>query len=75
MGPELVSWLSMNAPLYTCDVCGYSLDPHNSSTLRLAEVWLLGRGKTVKSVQTEKHFYIHEACFGRERREQQESLF
>jgi hypothetical protein len=62
-------------PLFACDVCGYTLDPRHSSVMRLAEVWLVGRGKTVKAVQTEKYVYIHSSCFNKDQRDVQEALF
>jgi hypothetical protein len=43
--------------------------------MRLAEVWLVGRGKTVKAVQTEKYVYIHSSCFNKDQRDVQEALF
>lgn len=51
-------------PLYSCEICGLSLRPQDSTVSRLTLVWLRGKGKTVVSVEQEQYRYRHDACKG-----------
>lgn len=61
-------------PLYTCELCGYEIDPKGGTTVRLATCWIR-QGKTMFSVEQEHYRYRHDFCFTKETREQQEKLF
>lgn len=56
--------MSTIEPLYSCDVCGLELRPQDMSVNRLALVWLRGKGRTVASVQQERHMFRHSVCKG-----------
>jgi len=62
-------------PLYTCELCGYALDPKSHLAIRLVTGWLRGNTKTLFSIEQEQYRYRHETCVGKTEREQQETLF
>jgi|LakMenE18May11ns_1017448.scaffolds.fasta_scaffold9957202_17 hypothetical protein len=51
-------------PMYSCDVCGLSVRPSDSTVSRLTLVWLRGKGKTVASIEQEQFRYRHDVCKG-----------
>ncbi|NBO53322.1 MAG: hypothetical protein EBU84_01750 [Actinobacteria bacterium] len=48
--------------LFTCEVCGMPLRPQDSTTVRMATVWLRAKGRTVHNIAEEHHRYKHEFC-------------
>jgi hypothetical protein len=60
--------------LYSCFVCGLSIDPKSALVLRRAVVWLKSNGQKVYEIESEMHKYRHEFCNPKEQ-EKLEQLF
>lgn len=50
--------------VYSCEVCGNTLDPSHKGTLRLSLVWMRGSGATAAKIEEKFHRYRHEVCIG-----------
>jgi hypothetical protein len=62
--------------MYRCIVCDLPIRPQDSTTCRLAVVWLKAKGTTISRVHEELHSYKHEFCDERKLDEaMQPSLF
>ena len=48
--------------LFSCFVCGLSIDPKSHLVIRKAVVWLKSGGQKVHEVDTELHIFRHEFC-------------
>lgn len=71
-----MGWFGLsNPPLYTCELCGYFIDPKSTNAIRLVLGWVRGNTKTLASIEQENYRYRHETCVGKAEREQQETLF
>lgn len=49
-------------PLFTCVVCGLSVDPKSQGVIRQAVVWMKGTSRTVYEVVNEDYRYRHVVC-------------
>lgn len=61
--------------MYTCVVCGYSVDPKSNGVVRKAIVWLKGSSRTVAEVVAEEYQYRHVVCMKKGDYLQTETLF
>ena len=66
----------MNMPnLYSCDLCGGSIDPKGMTTIRFVSGWVKGQSRSLASIEQEHWRYRHDFCVDKAVRDQQETLF
>lgn len=62
--------------LYTCEICGYSVDPSGKTTVQLVSAWVRGGGsRSVFSIDEKMYRYRHEVCCQNPINAQTETLF